>query len=143
MKEETEIWIKKADEDFRAVELLLQYNDSPASVICFHCQQAAEKYLKAYLVDHEVEFPRTHDLILLIEGFILKFDNSFNEFTEIAGSLNEYAIASRYPYSDENFDIQVAREAFIAANLLRTTVLGKISPSATSTLSATPNDSDI
>jgi HEPN domain-containing protein len=34
---------------------------------CFHCQQAAEKYLKAFLVRHQIEFPKTHNLGELLE----------------------------------------------------------------------------
>ncbi len=33
---------------------------------CYHCQQAAEKYLKAYLIYAEVEPPRIHDLTRLV-----------------------------------------------------------------------------
>jgi len=34
---------------------------------CFHAQQAAEKYIKAYLTAHEIDFPFSHNLEKLIE----------------------------------------------------------------------------
>jgi hypothetical protein len=40
-------WIAKADEDLAAAERLLAIDDSLASVVCFHSQQAVEKLLKA------------------------------------------------------------------------------------------------
>ena len=36
-------------------------------MVGFHCQQATEKYIKAYLVRHQVEFPKTHDIAKLLE----------------------------------------------------------------------------
>ncbi|MDR0598605.1 MAG: HEPN domain-containing protein, partial [Treponema sp.] len=36
-------------------------------MICFHCQQAAEKYLKGFLVFKGIEFPKTHDLAALLK----------------------------------------------------------------------------
>ncbi len=33
----------------------------------FHCQQAAGKFIKAYLVRHQIEFPKTHELGQLLK----------------------------------------------------------------------------
>ena len=62
-------WIRKAQHDLRSVEILLgcEEEDKPYDAVCFHCQQAAEKYLKAYLVFLDVDFPPTHNLARLIE----------------------------------------------------------------------------
>ena len=50
MNELTEEWVEKAEEDFDAADVLLYGRDVPiAAIVCFHCQQCAEKYLKAYL----------------------------------------------------------------------------------------------
>jgi len=43
-------WVAKAEQDFLAVKKLIISEPIPWSVVCFHCQQIAEKYLKAYLV---------------------------------------------------------------------------------------------
>ncbi len=60
-------WFKKADEDlYSAQQLLKSEGYLSISVICFHCQQAAEKYLKGFLVYRNIEFKKTHDLLYLL-----------------------------------------------------------------------------
>lgn len=50
MKEEIILrWLTKADNDLKAVKQLLTFDDVLADILSFHCQQAVEKYLKAYL----------------------------------------------------------------------------------------------
>jgi HEPN domain-containing protein len=47
-------------------------------IICFHCQQAVEKYLKGFLILYDVESERTHDLNLLC-GLCKGIDAAFVE----------------------------------------------------------------
>ena len=64
--------------------------------VCFHCQQCAEKYLKAYLQDHNVEFERKHDLMpLLISCQAL--DAEFQQIKKDLSRLDRYAVVVRYP----------------------------------------------
>ena len=50
VKEEVVLrWLKKAENDLKTVKHLLTLEDAPTDVISFHCQQAVEKYFKAYL----------------------------------------------------------------------------------------------
>ncbi|HEY4875935.1 MAG TPA: HEPN domain-containing protein, partial [Puia sp.] len=63
---EFEKWIKKAEGDLYNVELLLKSENCQTDICCFHAQQAAEKYLKSYLVRYNIDFPKTHDLIELM-----------------------------------------------------------------------------
>ena len=68
MKSLTREWIKKAEEDFVAAERLAHIHKTPVwNVVCFHCQQCMEKYLKACLQEKERDIPRTHNLSLLLE----------------------------------------------------------------------------
>jgi HEPN domain-containing protein len=60
-------WFAKAELDFRAAERLVKDPEPLREIIAFHCQQAAEKYLKALLVSRQIEFPKTHDLEELLE----------------------------------------------------------------------------
>jgi HEPN domain-containing protein len=61
-------WIDKAEHDLLAAEHTMQLAESGLTdIICFHCQQCAEKYLKALLVSLGVHFPKTHDLRLLLD----------------------------------------------------------------------------
>jgi HEPN domain-containing protein len=115
MKEETQLWINKANEDFRTVEILLSVDDSPPAIICFHCQQSAEKYLKAFLVDNSIEFPRIHDLLEILERIILPFDLSFSSIREPLENLMDYAVAPRYP--DYLFD-PTKKDALMAVKAL-------------------------
>jgi HEPN domain-containing protein len=54
--------VAKAEVDYRTAERLVTDPDPIRESIAFHCQQAVEKYLKAFLVSLQVEFPKTHDL---------------------------------------------------------------------------------
>jgi HEPN domain-containing protein len=60
-------WFAKAELDYRAAERLVRDPEPLREIIAFHCQQAAEKYLKAVLVSLQIEFPKTHDLEELLE----------------------------------------------------------------------------
>jgi HEPN domain-containing protein len=67
MNELTLEWIQKAEDDFVvAIELLNMQLEATSDAICFHCQQSAEKYAKAYLHHRTIEFPRTHNLSQLL-----------------------------------------------------------------------------
>jgi HEPN domain-containing protein len=59
-------WLLKADEDLLVVNTLIANNFSAKASICFHCQQAAEKYLKAFLIAHDKEFHKTHSIEYLL-----------------------------------------------------------------------------
>jgi HEPN domain-containing protein len=50
-------WLRKAESDNVALDLTLRARALDAA--CFHAQQAAEKYLKAFLTHHELPFPYT------------------------------------------------------------------------------------
>jgi len=50
-------WLEKARRDLATAQSQLRVAEPPADIICFHAQQAAEKYLKAYLVWRGIEFP--------------------------------------------------------------------------------------
>ncbi|GEM_PF-34404 len=65
MKPETQEWIAKAESDWSAAQRSIQ--PPPLyDVACFHAQQCAEKYLKAFLEERGIAFPKTHDLVELL-----------------------------------------------------------------------------
>jgi HEPN domain-containing protein len=89
-------WLSKADEDYDFAKVNLKERDSFFAKICFHFQQAAEKYLKAYIITRELEFKRTHDLIELLN--ICKSSKlSFETLREECEFLNGFYIETRYP----------------------------------------------
>lgn len=58
-------WLGKAQQDLRAATVLLSGELEDFDPVGFHAQQAAEKFIKAVLVRHQIEFPKTHDLARL------------------------------------------------------------------------------
>jgi HEPN domain-containing protein len=95
---DTRSWVEKAEEDARVARVLMESDlRGFASTIAFHCQQAAEKYLKACLVSGRIEFPKTHDFGQLITlGFGLS--TSFEQMRRPTDRLQPYAVEARYPY---------------------------------------------
>ena len=90
-------WMVKADEDFQAA-MLLSKKKKPAlnNSVCFHSQQCAEKYLKAFLSLRRIYFPKTHDLILL-NNLCVKVSGDFELISDLVMLLNPYSIEFRYP----------------------------------------------
>jgi HEPN domain-containing protein len=62
MKRETARWVQKAEPDWEVAHKLAEGNKPPRDIVCFHCQQAAEKYLKAILQEIGHVVPKIHDL---------------------------------------------------------------------------------
>lgn len=89
-------WLEKAKRDLITAKNILNSPEPFSDIICFHAQQAVEKYIKAYLVYQEIEFPKTRtleDLILLAS----QKDPSFLEFKDLLSELTPYAVEIRYP----------------------------------------------
>ncbi len=59
-------WAAKAENDLLSADNNLKAAEVPLDLVCFHCQQAVEKLLKAFLVAGAHFAPRTHDLLLLL-----------------------------------------------------------------------------
>lgn len=89
-------WVAKAEEDRLCVANNLAAARVPWMVVCFHAQQAAEKYLKAFLVSHGQRIEHTHDLEYLLEQ-CLKQDPSLRVLGDDCVALSSYAVDARYP----------------------------------------------
>lgn len=118
-------WVVKADADLSVVEMCLNKRKS-LDAACFHAQQSAEKYLKAYLTAKEIEFPFVHNLEKLIE-LCSKGDPSFIGIKESGRELTPYAVQARY---DVDFSplLDVVHQAFQAAKQIRDFVLQRLAP---------------
>jgi HEPN domain-containing protein len=55
-------WLDKAEADLGVAVQLIAANTPYRAIVAFHCQQAVEKFLKAFLVGREVEFSKTHNI---------------------------------------------------------------------------------
>lgn len=118
-------WLMRADEDVKLVEILLKEKEPSSNPICFHAQQAGEKYLKGFLASRDLHVRKIHDLETLIED-CKSLDESFSELQEQAKLLNQFYIESRYPDDYVEFSIQDAKEGYEAAKSIKDFVLGKI-----------------
>ncbi len=111
-------WLLYADDNLQAANLLLDVgNIAPFHTICFNCQGAGEKYLKAYLISMGWKLVKTHDLKELLD-YCTDYDSTFMQLIEEAEILNDYISEGRYP-SDLPWDSvgeQEAREALEAAD---------------------------
>lgn len=120
-------WIRKAESDLATMDLCIAH-ERALDTACFHAQQAAEKYLKAYLTAMDLDFPSIHNLEVLIE-LCGQRDPSFLGVTSLGQSLTPYAAVLRY---DNTFwpTIEIAREARDAAMTIAEFVLQRLPPDA-------------
>lgn len=88
-------WLEKAQEDYGFACASLKDTIYFAQ-ICFHFQQAAEKYLKAFIIANKLEFRAVHNLLELLDICSQK-DPRIEELTEACRFLNPFYIDSRYP----------------------------------------------
>jgi HEPN domain-containing protein len=95
-------WIKFSDTDLIAAKHLYDtLQPQPLEIICYHCQQSAEKVLKAFLIYSKIKPDKTHDLVFL-RSECEKIDSSFSEIINECADLNDYSSQPRYP-----FEIQI------------------------------------
>ena len=107
--EYTQEWIRKAEEDYEVALVLVRKRKRPTpSAVGFHCQQCAEKYLKAFLVKRDVYFPKTHDLLEL-HKICLTINPSFEFIGDLLDGLTPFAVEFRYP--GEEISIEEAKLA--------------------------------
>jgi HEPN domain-containing protein len=102
-------WMRRARSDLVLAHMTEDQRVAP-EILAFHAQQAAEKALKALLVQRQVEFPCTHAI-----GALLNLCQTAGyEGTEALADaviLTRYAVATRYPGEEEPVSRQEAREA--------------------------------
>ncbi len=119
-----EEWLAKAEEDYGgAIDLARKRKEPRPNLVCFHGQQAAEKYLKAFLVRHKIEFPKTHDLRSLANQ-CAQIDGTFAMIEKSLLTLTYYAVDFRYP--GENATVEEAREAVDAMKEVRKFVRARL-----------------
>ncbi len=118
-------WLLKADGDLSVASLCLDSHRAFDSA-CFHAQQAAEKFLKAYLICYGIRFPFVHDLDQLIDLCATR-DPTFQELLPIGDMLTPYAVELRYDV-DFSPELGIARDAYDKAIEFRTFVMARLPP---------------
>ena len=103
-------WVLKAENDFtNAVHTLKLKEKCPTDTVCFHAQQAVEKYLKALLVFKNIDFRKTHDICELMAMLPQELQPALSGSEQ--DLLTDYATDSRYPGIYEPITLSEAREA--------------------------------
>jgi len=129
MKENTveliKAWIKKADRDLQTVKNEFNSEEPVFESICFHSQQAAEKYLKAYLIYLEIPFKKTHEIGELITLCEVK-DKEILNLKEESDALTDYAVEIRYPDDFYEPSIEESEEASRLSIKIRDYIRNKI-----------------
>ena len=111
-------WVQKAENDLKnAVNTLKMGGDCPTDTVCFHAQQCVEKYLKAFLVSRDIDFPRTHDIGNLVDLMPRNFRIRLS--VEEQQRLTAYATTMRYPDEYEPLSLAQARKAVAIARRVR------------------------
>lgn len=111
-------WLHKAGGDLAAASHLLAGDPNLSYPAAFHAQQAAEKLLKAVLVWHQVEFPRTHDISRL-RDLMQSAAPDLAERLRDAAALTSYGVEARYPGDVPDPTPDAAREAVALADRVR------------------------
>ena len=102
-------WLTKAANDLRSARIVGDAEDGPLDIDIYHCQQGAEKAVKAFLVRSGVTPEKTHDVRrLTIEATV--HEPCFDELLEKAAALTQYAWEFRYP--DDLAETYPTREEF-------------------------------
>ncbi|MBE7123140.1 DNA-binding protein [Bacillus sp. AFS054943] len=120
----SEEWFDLADFDLNSAKFLTAMKPFPAAIICYHCQQSAEKFLKGLLAYYGEPIIKTHNLFTLTK-VCMKHDESFRALLDDCIVLNDYGVDVRYA-SHEEVNEDDTKEAIISAENIRGFILNKI-----------------
>jgi len=113
--EEVKEWLRFADDDLYSAKILNDAVRKPHEIICYHCAQAVEKYLKGYLISRDIIPEKSHNLLFL-NRICTEKDNDFCNIQSSCDFLNQFATAIRYPHkyditeNDVDFSIKAAEK---------------------------------
>lgn len=108
-------WLRKSRQDIEAARLVLSHSETLNNIVCFHCQQAVEKMLKAVLVALDHDVPRTHDLVDLLQRAA---PGDRSDLLQDALHLNRYSVVPRYPSVEGEETAARARDALARAEAI-------------------------
>ena len=123
MKPETTEWIDKAEGDWKVAQREMRAADPVWNVASFLAQQCAEKYLKAFLEEHNIAFGKIHDLVVLLNSSGGLLPELISQRQSLA-HLSTLGIAARYPGAQA--DQRAAEDSVKTAETVRTVVRAKL-----------------
>ncbi len=118
-------WLEKAQNDLLSARVLVANRPPILDTACFHCQQSAEKSLKAFLVFKRIEFEKTHSMSYLL-GMCLAQDADFVALQDQAEFLNPFAVEVRYPGDAVMPSAEEVEEALAATTAIWEFVLTRL-----------------
>ncbi len=127
IKRKVRQWVSYADEDLRLALAAMNFcsdEEPPYRLIAFHAQQCAEKYLKAFLQEHNVRFSHAHPLIDHLE-LCREVEAEFAVLDADLRELDGYAVRVRYPGVEVT--LEMGREALAAAGRVRDFIRQRLS----------------
>lgn len=104
------LYFKKAKEDLVVITKLVDDLDIADSSWGFHAHQTAEKLIKAILAKEKIEFPRSHDLVYLLELLPASAAQLFQHLGNDCENLNPFAVSLRY---DDSFEGKLERSGIL------------------------------
>lgn len=104
-------WLIKSQHDLATARKAAADPDPYLDTAIYHCQQAAEKAVKAFLVFRDQRFEKIHDVRLLIET-AGKLEPKLSAWLDTGERLTPYAIAFRYPGETLEPDREEFEQAF-------------------------------
>ncbi len=117
-----ELWIQKAEHDLGTAILIFNNIPDYYDTLGFHCQQAVEKFLKAYLTKNSIKFKPRHNLsylLDLISQYEIIDENMYNK----TDKLEQYAVELRYPdvviYPTKTEIEELVRDTIEIINIIR------------------------
>jgi HEPN domain-containing protein len=123
--EEIRAWLRKSSSDLRAAAVDLAADPPLIGDALFHCQQAVEKALKAFLTAHDAPFRKTHDLDELATA-CGRIDPGLAREVDPALELTTFAWAFRYPGEREEPSREEAEETLVLAKQVYEAVVGRL-----------------
>jgi HEPN domain-containing protein len=111
-------WIIKGDHDLGTAKITYLHIPEYLDTVVFHCQQAVEKYLKAYQIYLEIPIKRTHDLVYLID-IISQKDETYLKLYDTVSELESYAVEIRYPNETIFLTSEKIEKAIEVAKMIR------------------------
>jgi HEPN domain-containing protein len=116
-------WIDKAEHDLITVQRLLEIEPMILDNACFHCQQAIEKYLKAFLIYNGIDIEKTHNIVFLLNECAV-FNPVFATIDPL--NINAYAVRGRYPDTNLMPEKEEAESYYQLAQQIKSLVNEKI-----------------
>ena len=120
MDDNVQLWLEFANADMETADFLYEKQyPRQLEIICYHCQQAGEKAIKALYIAKEIPggIPRKHDLWFLLEQMknIVDIPESIYDAAE---KLDPYAIVFRYPGENRVDDYRAKQAIGLAKTII-------------------------